>query len=179
VDAGARARHASFPRSSCVCCNSLAGPRMEDRVTTTGVTRPVWCGGSDAGWFLSGWRSDSRWRSERRHSTSTRRRLSVDCVRFSDSPEHVGRAERLIFAVEVGLENHWILKIAHNATRTKFPGRTAFGVAFGMRGPVRSIYATLIAQFANDERLSDKRKDLLCPRCQTRTYLRHYWSSAG
>lgn len=32
-----------------------------------------------------------------------------------------------------------------------FPGGTAFGVAFGMRGPVRSIYATLIAQLAHYE----------------------------
>ncbi|NQV27910.1 MAG: TIR domain-containing protein [Rhodopirellula sp.] len=32
-----------------------------------------------------------------------------------------------------------------------FPGGTAFGVAFGMSGPVRSIYATLIAQLAHYE----------------------------
>lgn len=35
-----------------------------------------------------------------------------------------------------------------------FPGGTAFGVAFGMAGPVRSIYATLIAQLAHYEGFS-------------------------
>lgn len=33
----------------------------------------------------------------------------------------------------------------------KFPGAGTFGVAFGMAGPVRSIYATLIAQLAHYE----------------------------
>jgi small GTP-binding protein len=33
----------------------------------------------------------------------------------------------------------------------RFPGATAFGVAFGFTGPVRSIYATLIAQLAHYE----------------------------
>ncbi len=33
----------------------------------------------------------------------------------------------------------------------RFPGSTAFGVAFGFAGPVRSIYATLIAQLAHYE----------------------------
>ena len=37
-----------------------------------------------------------------------------------------------------------------------FPGGTAFGVAFGMRGPVRSIYATLIAHLAHYENFTKR-----------------------
>ncbi len=36
-------------------------------------------------------------------------------------------------------------------TAMKFPGAATFGVAFGMAGPVRGIYATLIAQLAHYE----------------------------
>ena len=36
-------------------------------------------------------------------------------------------------------------------TELRFPGAAAFGVAFGFAGPVRSIYATLIAQLAHYE----------------------------
>src|SRR5215210_262292 len=37
------------------------------------------------------------------------------------------------------------------AAELRFPGAAAFGVAFGFAGPVRSIYATLIAQLAHYE----------------------------
>jgi len=38
----------------------------------------------------------------------------------------------------------------------KFPGAAAFGVAFGFGGPVRSIYATLIAQLAHYEGFKER-----------------------
>ena len=47
--------------------------------------------------------------------------------------------------------NDYVVFPSQCTAELKFPGAAAFGVAFGFAGPVRSIYATLIAQLAHYE----------------------------
>jgi small GTP-binding protein len=50
-----------------------------------------------------------------------------------------------------GKETDYVVFPAQCTTELKFPGKGVLGVAFGFAGPVKSIYATLIAQLAHYE----------------------------
>lgn len=59
-------------------------------------------------------------------------------------------ARDLALRERIGAEDYVVFPSQCTA-ELRFPGAAAFGVAFGFAGPVRSIYATLIAQLAHYE----------------------------
>ena len=153
-----RTWNGSKPRTRWICWSSTPRARHRDRRT--------WCCLILRGWM----RMQARcWSQRKTNPTALGICSNPVCVRASSSsikrsglPTASPNAHVLWYVMENLLSRDLALRErikgedyfvfpSQCTAELRFPGVAAFGVAFGFAGPVRSIYATLIAQLAHYE----------------------------